>query len=1045
MIKIIQSRLAGKILWLSLAVAVSGAIWSPVAVAADPDAGDEMLGRAEAMLNSDMVKLARSEYRSFLKQYPNHNRVSEGQYGLAICLYRLDNYSAAAAQLQKMLEAGDFHGRGQAMELLSQCYLSGGDYKNARRNLEKLLSDHPTGPHVESARVSLAQALYMLGEKAKSLTAFEKFLKTYPKSKHVAAANFYIAQCRLDLKQYDKAIEALKLVVDSDKTGPRGVEASKFLAQCYEAKGKYDLAESNYLAFILKAPKDRKAEGYLSLALNYYRAGKYARAIESLNILLKKYPSSAYARPGRMQLGLTQFACQQYTAARKTLELSADKSAIDAPEAQYWIARCDMALGDNASAHAVLKRLASAKTKPVNLERISFDMVICLVNMGKWETASKASTDFCRNWPESPLATAVTYHNASCLHQLKAFLQSSEACRKVLKDTKSPHAGAAGELLAENMFALGLYPKAEKAFTALLKSKPNNKRYMLRLGQCAYHQKNYKSTASHLSSLGRPGEVAKNPTLSRSLFLLGCCQLQLKRNVQAAESLKAYLTTAKLNRNEATYRLAQAQQRGGKSKEANITLLDLFWNSEKLSNRWAIRAAFDYGYNTFSKGEYKLAVGALEKVAQSDAPDELAGPTAYMLAWVDFNGKRYDRAADKFAQVTARWPKHKRAPSCVYYRGVSLHRAGKNKRAVAIFEQYLKDHPSGPHANDARNMMIACMQALGKTSEATKSLTALSKDPKTRSAAVLYQLAWMQRKQKNIDAAITTYNALIKEFPKYSLIKTTRCELADLTLARKDYTATAKLLSAALKDKSGSTKSDATIAYRLGRCLLLSGQARPAADAFESFAGKYPKHPHATLARYQTAMIYAKLKDLPNARKQLIALLRVDTTSELSQSAQIALGNFYATDGDFAAAGEAYALFLDRYPKSKQLIQGQYGMGWTLHNREKYAEARQWYEKVVSADKGLTAAKAQLQIGRTYWSQGKFTRGAKELLKAETLYNNPQVGSKALYEAGLAFEKLRDVRMAIKQYRLCVKKYRSTPSAKLAGKRIGIIAPSTNP
>ncbi|MCP4377844.1 MAG: tetratricopeptide repeat protein, partial [bacterium] len=912
----------------------------------------------------------------------------------------------------------------------------------ARRNLEKLLSGHPTGPHVEPARVSLAQALYMMGEKAKSLAAFEAFLKTYPKSKHAPAANFYIAQCRLDLKQYDKAIKALKLVSDGNKNDPHAIEASKMLAQCYEANGKYDLAESKYLAFILKAPKDRKAEGYLGLALNYYRAGKYTRAIESLNILLKKYPSSAYARPGRMQLGLTLFAAKQYTAARKTLELSAAKSAIDAPEAQYWIARCDMALGDNASAVAILKRLASAKTKPANLERISFDLVICLVNMGKWEAASEAALNFCRNWPKSPLATDVTYHQASCLHQLKAFLQSSEACRKVLKDPKSPYAGAAEELIAENMFALGLYPKAEKAFTTLLKSKPGNKQYMLRLGQCAYYQNNYKSTASHLSSLGKPSEVAKKPVFSDSLLMLGCSQLQLKKNAQATESLKAYLTTAKLYRDEAAYRLAQAQQRNGKLNEANITLLDLFGNTEKLSDKWAIRAAFDYGCNTFNKGQYKLAIGALEKVAQSNAPDELAGPTAYMLAWLDFNNKRYDQAAEKFARVTTRWPKHKHAGNCIYYRGVSLHKAGKNEQAIAIFERYLKDQPNAPHANDARNMMVTCMQALGNTSEATKSLTALSKDPKTRTATVLYQLAWIQRKQKDIDAAIITYDALIKEFPKYSLIKTTRCELADLTLARKDYATTAKLLSAALKDKSGSTKSDAAIAYRLGRCLLLSGQTRPAANAFESFAGKYPKHPQASLARYQTAMIYAKLKDLPNARKQLIALLRGDTTSKLSQSAQIMLGNFYATDGDFAAAREAYALFLDRYPESKQLIQGQYGMGWTLHNQKKYTEARQWYAKVVIADKGLTGAKAQLQIGRTHWSQGKFKLAAEELLKAETLYKNPQVASKALYEAGLAFEKLRDVQMALKQYRLCVRKYRDTPSAALAGKRIGIIAPA---
>jgi len=1039
MARVAQSRLVGQVARLFLAAAMIVALGPGAGRAAAPDDGDEMLARATAMLNTDMVKMARAEYRSFLSRWPDHRRFAEGRYGLAVCLYRMDDYAGAAAQLRKTLGASEFRGRGQAMELLSQCYLAGGDYKNARKNLEKLLSDHPTGPHVESARVSLAQTLYMLGYAEKSLEAFEKFLKSYPKSRYAPAAYFYIAQCRLALKQYDKAIAALQVTLKINDTGPHAIEASKLLGQCYEAKGKYDLAERNYLTFILKAPGDRKAEGYLGLALNYYRAGKYPQAIDALKLLLKKYPSSAYARPGRMQLGLSQFAAGQHAAARKTLELAARESPGDAPEGQYWISRCDMALGDNTAAYAVLKRLAEAKTKPANLERISFDMVICLVNMGKWDTASKACAEFSRNWPESPLAGEATYHHAWCLHQLKAFLQSSEACREVLKQAKSPRTDAARELIAENLLASKEYSQAEKAYAALAKAKPANKWYLLRLRQCAYYQDKYESAASHLGSLGKPADVAKDPTLSRSLFLLGCCQLQLKRNAPAVESLKVYLSTAKLDRNEAAYRLAQAQRRAGKQRQANVTLLDLFWNIEKLTDRWAIRAAFDYGYDAFAQNDAKQAAPALKKVAQADAPAELAAPTAYMLAWLDFNAGRYDRAAEKFAQVTARWPKHQRAGDCVYYRGVSLHRAGKNKQAIALFDGYLKARPAGAHAAEARTVKAACLQALGQIPKATKSLSDLAGGPKTRTASALYKLAWLQRKQDDIDGAIRTYNALIKEFPKSELTKAARIELADLLFARKGYAAAAKLLAEALKDKSAAGQSGPTGAYRLGQCLLLSGRSKEAAVAFEGFAMQYPKHAQAAPAKYQAAMIYGKLGDLPKARKALIELLQIAPDGEVAQSAQIALGNFYAAGGDFDSARGAYALFLDRYPKSKQLLQGQYGMGWTMHNQKKYAEARTWYAKVVSADNGLTAAKAQLQIGRTYWSQGEFRLAARELLKVEILYNHPELSSKALCEAGLAFEKLRDVKMALKEYRLCVKKYSDSPSARLAAARIKAI------
>jgi len=133
--------------------------------------------------------------------------------------------------------------------------------------------------------------------------------------------------------------------------------------------------------------------------------------------------------------------------------------------------------------------------------------------------------------------------------------------------------------------------------------------------------------------------------------------------------------------------------------------LDLFWNTEKLTGKWAVRAAFDYGYDAFARDDARQAAPALEKVAQADAPAELAAPTTYMLAWLDFNAGRYDSAAEKFARVTAKWPKHRHAGDCVYYRAFALHRAGKRKQAAGLFDKYLKDHPAGRHAADARAMM----------------------------------------------------------------------------------------------------------------------------------------------------------------------------------------------------------------------------------------------------------------------------------------------------------------------------------------------------
>ena len=107
-----------------------------------------------------------------------------------------------------------------------------------------------------------------------------------------------------------------------------------------------------------------------------------------------------------------------------------------------------------------------------------------------------------------------------------------------------------------------------------------------------------------------------------------------------------------------------------------------------------------------------------------------------------------------------------------------------------------------------------------------------------------------------------------------------------------------------------------------------------------------------------------------------------------------------------------------------------------MENQRKYDDARKWYAKVTASHNGPTAARAQFQAGECYFAEGKFDKAAGELLKVEIVYAYPEWSARALYEAGRAFEAMKQIDQAKSQYSACVKKYKDTASAAQAAKKL---------
>jgi TolA-binding protein len=1038
------SRSRSQRLSWALGVLASVGLWASMAAGQDAgkvDAATKKLIAANGLLSRGLVRLAAEEYEGFLTKHAGHPQTTAARYGLAICKFRLSKYNEAVSGLRQVLKDGKFKQRDEALAVLGHCYLSTKAYAQALSVLDELLKKHADSKHAEVAALNRAQVLHLMGRYQDAVQACGQFVRKYPNSARRTSARYSLALAQFSLGKHAEAAATLARVLNTPNS-PFALDATLLLGQCHEGLGKLDQAAAQYRKAIQLAPPDRQVEGYYSLGVALYRAGRsderrYREAVDALKKALSVDRGGRYAKPARFQLGLAELAAGRLSDARKSLSAVARDDKDRAVQARYWLAQCDMTEKKYDAARATLDALARRKPSPGNLENILYDRAICTMALGRHEPAAREFQAFRRTYPKSTYLADATYREAFCLHKLRQYDRSYALCREVASLPAAAVRPAAAELAAENLFLLGRYDGAAKAFDALDKAAKDEARKLrlaFRLTQCAYFRGDYRQTIERARPLASNRKVPRDAVLRQAIFLLGDAYLQLGSHREAADVLKKYLPLASKEKAETQFKLGLAQLRSGDTAGAERAFAELIKGDQ--SSPWVLRGLFEYAQLAYKRDKTNRAVPALEKLLGANPPAELAAPSLYLKAWIDYDHKKYAEAAERFGLLAKRFPKHALAAEAKYQRGVCLVEEGKAADALAALQAYLKDHPGDKHARHARHHVGRCQAKLGKHADAIKVLSRLAADKATCTDSVLYELAWSQRETKDAAGAAKTYRRLLSEFPNSKLATAGRAELAELLYAQQQYAAAAGMLERVVADTSADKKTLAVARYRLGWCYAKQDQTAKAAEAFSAFSAAGADEEFAPSAMYQAGVAYAKLGKLEEAQKQFAALLARFGKHDLAPVAMLKLGEVQAQLQDYDRSGATYEAFLKQFPKSKFGFSARFGIGWSFENRRKYGDARRWYEKVIAEHNGPTAARAQFQIGECYFADGKFDKAAAELLKVEIVYAYPEWSARALYEAGRAFEALKQPQQARKQYAACVKKYAKTNPAIQAARRL---------
>jgi TolA-binding protein len=860
-------------------------------------------------------------------------------------------------------------------------------------------------------------------------------LNNYPKTALRASALYVAALDQRSLGDDAAAGTILRDIVASYPNSPFIYDARLLIGETLSGEGKFDEAIAHYKKLQADAPASRRAAATFGLGMAQSQAGRYGEAQKTFESVATDYKNSSFAGPARLQYAIAELKSGAHANARELLANVGKEFPSLANSAAYWSARCDILDGKYEAAKGLLERLAATKS-PEQAE-VEFDLAYCELMLGGDNEALKRLEAFRAAYPRSTHTAEALYYEATALHRQGQFEKAIQFCDAAVTYPRNTIARQSMLLKGESLLMLNQYDKADAVFAGLEKqpaSDAEKLRIEMRRGQCAYFSGDYKTAESRLSEVASNPISARDPVLQEATFLLGDAQLQQGNNEAAATTLREYLRGSKSRSDEATFKLALAQI-GSKDTQAGAETLRNVMKGD-LRSQWVQRAWYEFGQLAYQSKNPTDARASVEKVLAAKPAEAIAAPAMYLLARIDMDAGQFAAAAQDLDKIIAAYPKNPLAEDAAFSRGICLKEAKQPADAQRQFTLYMQTYPAGKHVAEARHQAAVCMAALGKTSDAVKALTDLANRKETRNDGVLYDLAWAYRGGNDAAKAAETYEELLREFPKSAKAGAARVELPELLFAEKRYQQAAELLVAAVNDPSLEPRLKSVALFRLGYTYARLNDPAKAAATFDAFAREFPRDSQVAGAISEAGDAYAKLNQLDEAKRHQARVLKEFPRTPAAKVALLRFGEAQNQGGEYDAAAKTFDRWLNDNPNDSLAPRAHFGIGWSLENRGQYDEAREEYAKVIAADNGITAARAQFQIGETYFAQKQFAAAAKELLKVDILYTAPEWAARALYETGRAFEQTKELDRAKQQYRDCVKKYKTSDVAPMARKRL---------
>jgi TolA-binding protein len=421
------------------------------------------------------------------------------------------------------------------------------------------------------------------------------------------------------------------------------------------------------------------------------------------------------------------------------------------------------------------------------------------------------------------------------------------------------------------------------------------------------------------------------------------------------------------------------------------------------------------------------------------------------LGWAMFDQNAFAEAEEAFSTLVEKHPESNLNGRGRYARGLARHQLGKFAAAAADLQAVLA--ASGieqGERSDARYVLGLCQVGLKQHTEAAATFQALLKeDPKYAALdKVYYELAWALQLAGRENQAVDAFAELIKKCPESPRVAESQFHVGEAAYKAQKFRPAAVAYAAAM-EKSGKSDLGEKSAHKLGWAYYRLDDMNDAEQAFAYQLATWPRGSLAADAAFMEAECLFKQKKYGEAvaayervknpsSKDFQALTLLHTAQALA--AQAVGMNRNDQEKQRKAMWEKDAALANRllqsFADTPYLPEAEYERGWALQNLGRFDEAQAEYQKVLAKSSAEPAARAQFMIGQIQFQQNKYADAVKSFYLVLYGYPYPQWQADAAFEAAKCFEALHKRSQAIKQYQELIEKFPQSDKVAAAKSRI---------
>jgi TolA-binding protein len=1039
--------------------------FSAPATAAADEVNDEAALRsylsANGLLNRGLYDLAEQEYRRFLQEHGSHEKAPVARYGLCVCLYRTEQFAAAITELSQLVSQKNFAFAAEVRAMLGQCHLALKQYDQAAEALTDLLRTHGEHELADDAAALLVEAYYLGNKHEPALEHCRNFESRWPNSPLRERVLFFAGLAHMARGDHQAATERLAELLKAFPHTGFAEQAALLLARCYHQQGALDRATRWYRKVLENPAGNYTPDALHGLATLLHQQGDPASAGKLLDTLLERFPEHELRTQASLLRGRTWFEQEEYQRAADLFAQIEQAGGALADDGAYWLAKCRLRQGDFPDAARRLEQTLQRFPESELLPELRYDLGVALARAGQEDAASQALRAFLSKHAEHALVPDALALLATIEHRQCEYERSQTHCREFLaRHADHTLAPSMKFLSAENSFLTQQYKDALRVYTEFLDqhgtdAQAGKARY--RLGMTLFHLERYDQALPPL--LATAVATSGDHTFDACELALGEIYFQRGEWAQAEEHLAKYLDTGPdvPSADAALLKLGLARQRQGKQSEARQAferLLDEFPDSPV-----RLHALFERGQALVALNEPDEAVKTFERVLE-EGPDSRFAPFALNhLGAIAAGRDQHEQAADLFGRLLTKDVDDELAAEARFQRGEALLAAQQFDSAHKAFADFLRKHPESPRAPCARARLAVTLARLDRPKQALEAIEQVARDdlnrldPPTR-LALQHEKAWCLKQLNRLDDAAATYRALIDDVTNPRLQAYALLELAEIEAGKQNHAEAVSLLRrlhkiAASPDAEIADDVWAQSLYRLGVCLFELNHPSEAAEVLDAFLSEFPSHTLVASASFFCGEALLKAGENQRAAAHFSRVVENFEEDDTYGPSLLRLGECLAVLQRWAASEAVFAKYLQHQADSEHWYQARFGLGWTRENQQRYDEAIAAYREVVQRHKGITAARAQFQIGECLFAQKKLDEAVRELLKVDILYAYPEWSAAALYEAGRCFEQMGKPVEARGQYQRVSAEHSGTRWAELATQRLAAVTsgnlPGRNP